>query len=342
MNEIFISYKREDEARVGRLVRALEGVGHSVWWDRGLSGGESWRNQILTALQAAKCVIVIWTHESVGPSGDFVRDEASQAKRRGVLVPVMLDKVDPPLGFGELQMIDLTHWKGKPSDPFFQDLCAAVSAKLEGRPVPPAKGPMKRLVRQMTWSTVSAAGLGTLIFGFNLFSAQDQVCGLSLFQPQISDACGSLGLGNRPTRKERIAWQDREQGSCEALRVHIQNFPEGAYRNAAADMLAGKRVTQTETWTPATRRLALFTGDEATPSHTEAKAQSSALVRAQVSAERLCKGFAAGTLFRFLSARPAAQQWNCSRTTSGVVCGFEGEAVCEVEERKIQETELCG
>ena len=40
MNEVFVSYKREDEARVGRLVQALEGTGLSIWWDRGLAG---WR-----------------------------------------------------------------------------------------------------------------------------------------------------------------------------------------------------------------------------------------------------------------------------------------------------------
>jgi hypothetical protein len=85
-------------------------------------------------------VIVVWTRESVGPAGDFVRDEARRAKGRGVLVPVKLDKIDPPLGFGEIQAIDLTHWKGSSRDPFFQDLVAAVTAKLEGRPVPPGEG----------------------------------------------------------------------------------------------------------------------------------------------------------------------------------------------------------
>src|SRR5262245_8400762 len=119
MSEIFVSYKREDEKQVGRLVRALEGAGLSVWWDRGLPGGESWRSQIQTALDAAKCVIVAWTRESVGPAGDFVCDEAGQATRRSVLVPVMLERVDPPLGFGEIQAIDLTRWKGNPRDPFF-------------------------------------------------------------------------------------------------------------------------------------------------------------------------------------------------------------------------------
>src|SRR5688500_9183756 len=126
MNELFISYKREDEGRVGRLVQALERTGLSVWWDRGLPGGADWRQQRQSALDAARCVIVVWTQESVGPSGDFVRDEAGQAKRRGVLIPVLLEKVPLPLGFGEIQAIDLTRWKGNPRDPFFQDLCGAV------------------------------------------------------------------------------------------------------------------------------------------------------------------------------------------------------------------------
>jgi TIR domain len=343
MSEVFVSYKREDETRVGRLVQALESTGLSVWWDRGLAGGESWRAQIQAALDAAKCLIVVWTHESVGPAGDFVRDEAGQAKRRGVLVPVKLDTVDPPLGFGEIQAIDLTHWKGNLRDPFFQDLCAAVTAKLEGRPVPPAKGPMKRLVRRLTLSSVaSAIGFGALAFGFNLFSAQDQVCGISFLQPQLSDVCGAFGLGNRPTKTERIAWEGREPGSCAALRAHVEHFPQGAYRHDAADILAARRVTQMEIWTPSTRRLALFVGEDDALSSDEAAGRAAALSRGQVSAERLCKGFAAATSFRFTSATAAVQTWRCAPAAKGVVCGFEGEAVCAVEERHMQEIEVCG
>jgi hypothetical protein len=272
-----------------------------------------------------------------------VRDEAGQAKRRGVLVPVKLDKVDPPLGFGELQAIDLTHWKGNPRDPFFMDLCAAVSAKLEGRAVPPAKGPMKRIMRRLTYSSLaSAIGLGGLAFGFNLFSAQDQVCDVPFLQPHISDGCGALGLGHRPTKTERIAWEARELGSCAALRSHIERFPQGAYRHDAAEMLTARRVTQAETWTPGTRQLSLFMAQDGAPSANEAAARSAALARARAPAERLCKGFAATTSFRLTSATPAAQSWNCARVSGGVICGFEGEVVCTVEERRIQETETCG
>jgi TIR domain len=343
MSDLVISYKREDEPRVGRLVQALERTGHSAWWDRGLAGGENWRQQIQTALDVAKCVIVVWTRDSVGPAGDFVRDEAGQAKRRGVLVPVLLDKVTPPLGFGEIQAIDLTHWKGNPRDPFFEDLCAAVTAKLEGRPAPPARAPMKRLVRRLTYSSLaSAIGFGVLAFGLNLFGAQDRLCGASVLQPRVSDLCGALGLGHRPAKAERIAWESRAAGNCAALRAHLERFPGGAYRENAANMLAARSVRQTEVWTPATRRLELFLGQGIVYSATEAAAQAAALAHARASAERQCKSFAATTSHRLISAMPAPQVWHCGRVSRGVTCGFDGEALCSLEERGIQEDETCG
>lgn len=341
MSTVFLSYKREDETRVGKLVQALQKAGYEIWWDRGLSSAENWRTQIQTALQAAQCVIVVWTHASVGPAGDFVRDEASQAKRRGVLVPVKLDDVDAPLGFGEIQVIDLTHWRGNPRDPFFQDLCTAVSAKLQGRAVPPAQGPMRRLARRLAWSSLSAMGVGLFSLAFNLFSVQDPLCNLAWLQPQLSDTCGSLGFGNRPTQVERVAWEQRETQSCEALRNHMARFPDGAYRNVVADRLTARRVVQTESWSLNSRPLTLYEGQGETPSRNETEAQAAALERAQLSAEQLCKTFSATTLFRFKSAYPRALRWECSSKSGRVTCAFHGEAVCELEERLEHETEVC-
>ncbi len=342
MSEIFISYKREDETRVARLVLALQDAGHSVWWDRSLASGESWHTQIQSALDAAKCVIVVWSHESIGPGGDFVRDEALQAKRRGILIPVLLDKVDAPLGFGEIQMVDLTHWKGNPRDPFFKDLCAAIIAKLAGRPVPPAQAPMTRLVRRLTWSGLATTiCVGSLTVGFNLFAVNDQICAASFLQPQISDLCGTLGLSNRPTKTERIAWENRERGSCDALRTHVEQFPQGAHRNEAADMLTARRVIQTEAWLPATRELTLFVTHGGETHADETTARAAATKRAQTRAEQLCNGFAATNTYRLIAAESTAQIWHCSPTADGVACSFEGDANCEVEERHTLETETC-
>jgi len=198
-------------------------------------------------------------------------------------------------------------------------------------------------MRRLTYSGLgSAIVFGCVSFGYNLFRVQDRVCGTPLLQPAISDVCGALRLGDRPTKAERIAWAARKPGSCADLRTHIERFPNGAYAAEAATMLAARRVTQTEVWTPTTRRLALFEpqADVAFPNKTAAQADARA--RAQADAERKCREFAATTLFRLKSATPAPQVWNCSPTGKGLACGFEGDAVCELEERRIQEQETCG
>jgi len=130
--DVFVSYKAEDRSRVAPLVRALEEEGFSVWWDTHIGGGAHWREDIQEHLDAAKCVIVIWTKRSVGHGGDFVRDEATRARKYGTYLPVRLDQVDPPLGFGELQAISLKGWRGDRSDGRFLTLSEAVRGYVTG------------------------------------------------------------------------------------------------------------------------------------------------------------------------------------------------------------------
>lgn len=117
MADVFVSYKAEDRARVRPLVEALEADGLTVWWDAHIGGGDAWRETIAGQLDQATCVIVVWSKRSVGPDGSFVRDEATRALRRRAYLPVRIDKVDPPLGFGESQALSLIGWKGDRSDP---------------------------------------------------------------------------------------------------------------------------------------------------------------------------------------------------------------------------------
>ena len=130
--DVFISYKAEDRARLLPLVKALEAEGLDVWWDAHIGTGADWREEIQQHLDAARCVIVAWSQRSVGPEGHFVRDEASRAKRRGSYVPIRLDDVEPPLGFGEVQAPLFSGWKGKRTDPRFVALVNAVKAHLTG------------------------------------------------------------------------------------------------------------------------------------------------------------------------------------------------------------------
>jgi hypothetical protein len=65
MSDIFLSYANEDLPRVLPLVRALERRGWSVWWDRAILPGRTYDIVIEEALEAARCVIVVWSNTSV-------------------------------------------------------------------------------------------------------------------------------------------------------------------------------------------------------------------------------------------------------------------------------------
>jgi serine/threonine-protein kinase len=130
MTDVFVSYKAEDRRRVKPLVDALEADGFSVWWDAQIGGGASWRQAIEAELNAAQCVIVVWSKRSAGPEGEFVQDEATRAQQRHVYVPVIIDKVHLPLGFGETQALSLVGWRGSNEDRQFQAVLAAVRNKV--------------------------------------------------------------------------------------------------------------------------------------------------------------------------------------------------------------------
>jgi hypothetical protein len=126
MSHIFVSYANEDRARIGVLVSALESTGWTVWWDRTILPSENYHNIIEKALDDATCVIVAWSHNSI--SSDWVKTEAEEGRRRGILVPVFLDDVKKvPLAFRSLQSANLSGWSGSPSDNEFQNLSRAVS-----------------------------------------------------------------------------------------------------------------------------------------------------------------------------------------------------------------------
>ena len=126
MSDVFVSYKAEDRPRIAPLVEALEADGLSVWWDTQIAAGSEWRQDIQERLDQARCVIVVWSKRSVGAGGRFVRDEANRAQRRGTYLPVRIDDVEPPLGFGELHAISLEGWTGERADDRYRALIAGV------------------------------------------------------------------------------------------------------------------------------------------------------------------------------------------------------------------------
>jgi tetratricopeptide (TPR) repeat protein len=106
MADVFVSYSSQDRERVIPLVEAIEQRGWTVWWDRKIDAGTAFDREIETAIDQAKCIVVVWSENSVG--SDWVRSEANEGLTRGILTPVAIDAVRPPLAFRLTQTVDLT------------------------------------------------------------------------------------------------------------------------------------------------------------------------------------------------------------------------------------------
>jgi TolB-like protein/Tfp pilus assembly protein PilF len=136
MADVFVSYSRQDRARVLPLVGALEGQGWSVWWDPEIAPGQEFDSMIAAELARARAVVVVWTPASV--VSRWVRGEAREAADRGVLTPVRFDGAQLPIDARAIHTIDFDGWGESAADPSFQQLSRAISALLRGEPAPEA------------------------------------------------------------------------------------------------------------------------------------------------------------------------------------------------------------
>lgn len=126
MASIFLSYARSDVAIAERIAQALEAAGHSVWWDQAIHAGSRFSAEIEEALEAADVVIVLWSVASVKSA--WVHDEASVGRDSGKLVPVLIEDIQPPLGFRQYQALNLKG-KHRGSVSALQPLVDAVTGK---------------------------------------------------------------------------------------------------------------------------------------------------------------------------------------------------------------------
>ncbi|MHC4354552.1 MAG: toll/interleukin-1 receptor domain-containing protein [Planctomycetota bacterium] len=136
MSDIFISYSSQDRARAKVLAGALERQGWSVWWDRRIPPGKQFSQVIKEAVDEAKCVIVLWSKESV--KSEWVQNEASEGARRKILVPALIDDVEMPFEFRRIQAARLVDWEEESPHPEFDTLLESVRAIL-GQPLSPQR-----------------------------------------------------------------------------------------------------------------------------------------------------------------------------------------------------------
>jgi hypothetical protein len=112
MADVFVSYAREDYDAVLELARELRRHGLSVFVDQDTRVGRDFPSEIEKRLRQASCVIVLWSRASV--ESRWVRAEAEIGAERGVLVPLRIEEVAPPIPFAAIETADLIGWPSLP------------------------------------------------------------------------------------------------------------------------------------------------------------------------------------------------------------------------------------
>ena len=135
MASVFLSYDHDDASDAAAIASALEKAGYSVWWDREIHGGAEFQREIEEAVEEAEAVVVLWSGRSI--KSTWVRDEAAEGRDLGKLIPVLLERVKPPMGFRQYQTIDLSDRRRASRPAQLEELLRAVAKLTVTAPSPP-------------------------------------------------------------------------------------------------------------------------------------------------------------------------------------------------------------
>ena len=129
MADIFLSYAEEDRAAARRIVGVLESQGWSVWWDRRIPTGKTWRSAIEDGIRDMRCMVVLWSSHSIG--SEWVNEEAEEGRAAAKLMPVLIERVKPPLGLRGIQATDLIDWDGSSDAASIRQLVSDITAMMQ-------------------------------------------------------------------------------------------------------------------------------------------------------------------------------------------------------------------
>jgi TIR domain len=110
MADVFISYAREDKGSAEKLRHYFEEQGYDVFWDDDIRTGDTWPPILETHLDQAKCIVVLWSPNSI--DSDWVNYEAERGGNRQVLLTAKITDCEPRQQYAEKQFADLRGWTG--------------------------------------------------------------------------------------------------------------------------------------------------------------------------------------------------------------------------------------
>jgi TolB-like protein len=96
--EIFISYRRADEAWARLLYNQLKAEGVEAWYDGLVGPGQEWRTATARALEASQIFVLLYS-ENAAQSSDIVKELAAATHEKKLVIPVRLQNIEPKGAF---------------------------------------------------------------------------------------------------------------------------------------------------------------------------------------------------------------------------------------------------
>src|SRR6185369_11079262 len=96
--EIFISYRRADEAWARLLHSQLRAEGIEAWYDAQVGAGQDWRIATAKALQASRIFVLLFS-QAAAESEDIAKELAAAIFSKKLVVPVRIENIQPSGAF---------------------------------------------------------------------------------------------------------------------------------------------------------------------------------------------------------------------------------------------------
>lgn len=109
MASVFISYGREDAAKVGSLADDIGGLGHQVWFDQDLTGGQAWWDHILKSIRQYDVFVFALSPASLDSPACKLEYTYAAQLRKSILPVLVAEGVSVellPSSLAQLQYVD--------------------------------------------------------------------------------------------------------------------------------------------------------------------------------------------------------------------------------------------
>jgi hypothetical protein len=249
MADVVISYDSADRAIAEKIASGLISGGLSVWWDRHIQAGVRFNQEIDRQLAVARAVIVLWSAAS--KDSDWVHDEAQLARDTNRLIPVRIDSTLPPLGFRQVQSLDMHDWNGDPNAAAFNALLSASRRQLSEGKAESLNEPRSQVMpfRRKLARAWYVAGLATLVIAvLAFFVVQSRVSSQATTDVDRGYASPSDATSSGRVTSEKdagvVPFADRPAVAV----LPFENRSEDPKHAIFADGLADDLITRLSSW----------------------------------------------------------------------------------------------